>query len=58
MPHLARPLTAFALLAIAAAPLVAQVPTTPPKPAPAPATAEPAPGTIVGFVFDSTFMRP
>ena len=60
MPNLARPLATFAFLALAGAPLAAQEPTAPPKPAPAPAAAPaaPAPGTIVGFVFDSTIMRP
>jgi hypothetical protein len=47
----------LAVLAFAAAlPAAAQQPTAPPTPAPLPAA--PAPGLIVGFVFDSTIMRP
>ncbi|NUQ92837.1 MAG: hypothetical protein HOQ26_07980, partial [Gemmatimonadaceae bacterium] len=53
-----RPFAVLALAALAGAPLAAQQPTpAPPAPVQAPAPA-PALGTIVGFVFDSTIMRP
>jgi len=55
MPRLVRPFAVLALLVTATAALPAQQPT---PPAPAPAAPVTEQGTIVGFIFDSTIMRP